>query len=51
MSTDEQTPDPMVGDIAGAAGTPDAIEASHTTRKADPAVDPALNREHRVGKA
>ncbi|AGJ77189.1 hypothetical protein [Cutibacterium avidum] len=50
MSTDEQTPDPMVGDIAGAAGTPDAIEASHTTRKADPAVDPALNREHRVGR-
>ena len=33
MSTDEQTPDPMIGDVAGATGTPDAIEASHTSRR------------------
>ena len=39
----------MIGDIAGATGTPDAIEASHTSRRVDPAVDPALSREHRVG--
>ena len=44
MNTDEQTPDPMIGDIAGATGTPDAIEASHTSRRVDPAVDPALSR-------
>lgn len=49
MSTDEQTPDPMIGDVAGATGTPDAIEASHTSRRVDPAVDPALSRERRVG--
>lgn len=46
MNTDEKTPDPTAGDVAGAAGTPDAIEASHTSRR----VDPALNREHRVGR-
>ena len=50
MSTDEQTPDPMIGDVAGATGTPDAIEASHTSRRVDPAVDPALSRERRVGR-
>ena len=50
MSTDEQTPGPMAGDIAGATGTPDAIEARHTTRRADPVIDPALSREHRVGR-
>lgn len=50
MSTDEQTLDPMIGDVAGATGTPDAIEASHTSRRVDPAVDPALSRERRVGR-
>ena len=50
MNTDEQTPDPTAGDIAGAAGTPDAIESSHTARRADPVVDPAFDREHRVGR-
>jgi hypothetical protein len=49
MNTDEKTPDPMIGDIAGAADTPDAIEAT-SIRHDDPVVDPALNREHRVGR-
>lgn len=50
MNTDEQTPNPLVGDVAGAAGTPDALEARHTAQRDNPAVDPALSREHRVGR-
>ena len=49
MNTDEKTPEPVAGDIAGATGTPDAIEAA-SARRSDPAIDPALNREHRVGR-
>ena len=41
MTTDEKTPDPVAGDIAGASGTPDAIEAT-SIRHNDPALDPAL---------
>lgn len=50
MSTDEQTPDPMTGDVAGATGTPDAIEASSTDRHHDPTVDPAFSSHQRVGR-
>ncbi|MFT8395627.1 hypothetical protein [Propionibacterium sp.] len=49
MSTDEQTPDPVAGDIAGATGTPDAIEAT-SIRHHDPVIDPAFSPHQRVGR-
>ena len=49
MSTDEQTPDPVAEDIAGASGTPDAIEAT-SIRHHDPAIDPAFSPHQRVGR-
>ena len=49
MSTDEKTPDPVAGDIAGATGTPDAIEAT-SIRHHDPAIDPAFSPHQRVGR-
>ena len=49
MSTDEKTPDAVAGDIAGATGTPDAIEAT-SIRHNDPALDPALAARQRVGR-
>lgn len=49
MSTDEKTPDPVAGDIAGASGTPDAIEAT-SIRRNDPALDPTLSVHQRAGR-
>lgn len=49
MSTDEKTPDPTVGDISDATGTPDAIEAT-SIRHSDPAIDPARASHQRVGR-
>ncbi len=49
MTTDEKTPDPVAGDIAGASGTPDAIEAT-SIRHNDPALDPALAARQRAGR-
>lgn len=49
MSTDEKTPDPVAGDIAGATGSPDAIEAT-SIRHNDPALDPALSARQRAGR-
>ena len=49
MTTDEKTPDPVAGDIAGASGTPDAIEAT-SIRHNDPALDPDLAARQRVGR-
>lgn len=49
MSTDEKTPDLVAGDIAGATGTPDAIEAT-SIRHHDPALDPALSAHQRAGR-
>ncbi len=49
MSTDEKTPDPVAGDIAGATGTPDAIEAT-SIRHHDPSTDPASSPHQRVGR-
>ena len=49
MSTDEKTPDPVAGDIAGATGTPDAIEATSIHHN-DPALDPALAARQRAGR-
>lgn len=49
MSTDEKTPDSVAGDIAGATGTPDAIEAT-SVRHHDPSIDPAFSPHQRVGR-
>ena len=49
MSTDEKTLDPVSGDIAGATGTPDAIEAI-SVRHHDPAHDPAFSAHQRAGR-
>ena len=49
MSTDEKTPAPVAGDIAGATGTPDAIEAI-SVRHHDPAHDPAFSAHQRAGR-
>lgn len=50
MSSNDQATDPVAGDIAGASGTPDAIEATSTTATTYPISDPAWNPEHRVGR-
>lgn len=50
MSSDDQATDQVADDIAGASGTPDAIEATSTTATANPMSDPAWNRERRVGR-
>jgi len=52
MSSDDQATDQVAGDIAGASGTPDAIEATNTTATAtaNPMSDPAWNPERRVGR-
>ena len=49
MTTDEKTPDPVAGDIAGASGTPDAIEATSIHHN-DPALDPTLSAHQRAGR-
>ncbi|WP_257477306.1 hypothetical protein [Acidipropionibacterium jensenii] len=49
MSSDDQATDRVAGDIAGASGTPDAIEAT-TTATTTPISDPAWNPERRVGR-
>lgn len=50
MSSNDQATDQVAGDIAGASGTPDAIEATSTTATTYPISDPAWNPEHRVGR-
>ena len=50
MSSNDQATDPVAGDIAGASGIPDAIEATSTTATTTPILDPAWNPERRVGR-
>lgn len=50
MSSDDQATEAVAGDIAGASGTPDAIEATSTTATTNPMSDPAWNPERRVGR-